>query len=78
MEITSSSAAAQAPRPETLLIRREGAVLHVTLNRPESRNAMSLAMVAELRAAVSEITDLSNMPLRLRGPRHPPPSRAVR
>lgn len=40
--------------------------------------ALRQDMVAELRAAVSEITDLSNMPLRLRGPRHPPPSRAVR
>jgi isohexenylglutaconyl-CoA hydratase len=32
----------------TLDIRRAGAVLHVTLNRPELRNAMSLAMVREL------------------------------
>ncbi len=34
--------------PTTLALRREGAVLHVTLNRPEVRNAMSLAMVREL------------------------------
>ncbi|HQR48012.1 MAG TPA: enoyl-CoA hydratase-related protein [Steroidobacteraceae bacterium] len=32
----------------TLAIRRAGAVLHVALNRPELRNAMSLAMVREL------------------------------
>ena len=37
---------------ETLATRRAGPVLHVTLNRPESRNAMSLRMVAELRSAL--------------------------
>jgi isohexenylglutaconyl-CoA hydratase len=34
--------------PTTLALRRDGAVLHVTLNRPEVRNAMSVAMVREL------------------------------
>ncbi|HEY6135927.1 MAG TPA: enoyl-CoA hydratase-related protein [Rubrivivax sp.] len=37
----------------TLLTRREGGVLHLTLNRPEVRNAMSLAMVLELRQALA-------------------------
>jgi isohexenylglutaconyl-CoA hydratase len=37
----------------TLALRREGGVLHLTLNRPELRNAMSLAMVAELREALA-------------------------
>ena len=37
---------------ETLATQRVGAVLHITLNRPESRNAMSLRMVAELRSAL--------------------------
>ncbi len=37
---------------ETLVTKPVGAVLHVTLNRPESRNAMSLRMVAELRSAL--------------------------
>lgn len=37
----------------TLAINRVGAVLHVTLNRPESRNAMSLRMVAELRSVLA-------------------------
>jgi isohexenylglutaconyl-CoA hydratase len=37
----------------TLALRREGGVLHLTLNRPEVRNAMSLAMVAELREALT-------------------------
>jgi len=36
----------------TLALQRRGAVLHITLNRPEARNAMSLRMVAELRAAL--------------------------
>jgi len=36
-----------------VLPRREGGVLHLTLNRPESRNALSMAMVAELRAALA-------------------------
>lgn len=34
----------------TLAVRRDGPVLHVTLNRPDARNAMSLQMVEELRA----------------------------
>ena len=38
---------------ETLALRRDGPVLHVTLNRPEQRNAMSLAMVLELRQALA-------------------------
>ncbi len=43
-----------APLPQTsaILLSSEAGVLSVTLNRPESRNAMSLAMVSELRAAL--------------------------
>lgn len=37
----------------TLLARHDGAVLHLTLNRPEVRNAMSLTMVHELRQALA-------------------------
>ena len=36
----------------TLLARHDGPVLRLTLNRPEVRNAMSLAMVLELRQAL--------------------------
>jgi isohexenylglutaconyl-CoA hydratase len=36
----------------TLIARHDGPVLHLTLNRPEVRNAMSLAMVLELRKAL--------------------------
>ena len=39
---------------KTLALRREGSVLHVTLNRPEVRNAMSLAMVRELRVVLGQ------------------------
>ena len=37
---------------ETLQVESAGAVLRVTLNRPALRNAMSLRMVAELRAVL--------------------------
>jgi isohexenylglutaconyl-CoA hydratase len=36
------------PEFETLLVERRGGVVYVTLNRPDLRNAMSLAMVDEL------------------------------
>ena len=39
---------------KTLALRREGGVLHVTLNRPEVRNAMSIAMVRELRLVLAQ------------------------
>ncbi|MCP1624456.1 isohexenylglutaconyl-CoA hydratase [Pseudomonas nitroreducens] len=45
------------PNCETLLLETEGGVLHVTLNRPDSRNAMSLAMVSELRAVLAAVRD---------------------
>jgi len=37
-----------------VLARREGPVLHLTLNRPEVRNAMSAQMVIELRDALAQ------------------------
>jgi len=37
-----------------LLVRQDGPTLHLALNRPEVRNAMSLAMVDALRAALAE------------------------
>ena len=39
---------------KTLALRRDGAVLHVTLNRPELRNAMSMTMVRELRIVLGQ------------------------
>jgi isohexenylglutaconyl-CoA hydratase len=43
------------PPTENLALREDGHVLHVTLNRPKARNAMSLAMSEELRAVFSAI-----------------------
>jgi methylglutaconyl-CoA hydratase len=37
-----------------VLTRREGGVLHVTLNRPEKKNAISIRMIGELKAAIAE------------------------
>jgi len=41
----------------TLQVLRDGGWLHVTLNRPEKRNAMSLAMVEELLALLAGVAD---------------------
>ena len=38
----------------TLAVASHGGVLHVTLNRPATRNAMSLQMVDELRAVLAD------------------------
>ena len=43
------------PDTKTLLLRAHGPVLHVTLHRPDKRNAMSLAMVDELEAALDHV-----------------------
>jgi citronellyl-CoA dehydrogenase len=45
------------PDCQTLLLELHNGVLHITLNRPESRNAMSLQMVAELRAVLAAVRD---------------------
>lgn len=45
------------PICQTLLLERHNGVLHITLNRPDSRNAMSLQMVAELRAVLVAVRD---------------------
>lgn len=39
----------------TLLLEPHNGVLHITLNRPDSRNAMSLEMVNELRTVVAQL-----------------------
>lgn len=48
---------ADLPNCDTLLLTLETGVLHITLNRPESRNAMSLAMVEELRGVLAAVRD---------------------
>lgn len=52
---------ADLPNCETLLLNLDAGVLHITLTRPESRNAMSLAMVGELRATLEAVRHDSNV-----------------
>ncbi len=40
---------------EAIKVQQTGATVHITLNRPELRNAMSLQMVAELRSALAAL-----------------------
>lgn len=54
----SDGATLEGLRPQSLVLRHESSgVLHVTLNRPQARNAMSLAMVAELTAVLGAVLD---------------------
>lgn len=46
-----TNASSSLPVLETLLLRLESGVLHLTLNRPQARNALTLAMVADLQTA---------------------------
>jgi enoyl-CoA hydratase len=43
------------PNYDTLLVERDGPALIVTINRPESLNALSAGVIAELRAVVEGI-----------------------
>jgi isohexenylglutaconyl-CoA hydratase len=45
------------PECTTLAVRREREALHVTLQRPEVRNAMSVRMVEELHAVLRAVRD---------------------
>src|SRR5690554_8176271 len=49
------------PHCETLLLEKQGRALHVTINRPESRNAMSLQMVAELSTIFTEVESVTSI-----------------
>src|SRR5690606_21178222 len=61
-------AMADLPHCEALLLNLGAGVLHISLNRPDSRNAMSLAMVHELRAVLESVRhDTSVRALVLRG-----------
>lgn len=56
------------PQTETLLLEEKDHILHITLNRPKVRNAMSLAMVNELMAVFEIVSkDLSIRALVIRG-----------
>ncbi|NVB36964.1 enoyl-CoA hydratase/isomerase family protein [Pseudenhygromyxa sp. WMMC2535] len=56
----------ELPKTEHLKLRLEGAVLHLSLDRPEVRNAMSFAMVEELIAVFDALEDAaeSDAPVR--------------
>ncbi len=58
----------QLPETKTLLTRFEGGVLHVTFNRPESRNSMSPEMLADIEAVFAAVAgDRSVRAVVLRG-----------
>jgi hypothetical protein len=42
---------------EVLLVRREGGVARLTLNRPDKRNALDAALIAALKAALRAADD---------------------
>lgn len=44
-------------QPSTLIVNRAGGVLHVTLNQPATRNALSAQMVGDLRLIARECMD---------------------
>jgi isohexenylglutaconyl-CoA hydratase len=44
------------PRFETLLLARDKGVLHITLNRPETKNALGKPMVRDLTAVIDLLT----------------------
>jgi len=49
------------PECETLLLKEDNGVLHITLNRPNVRNAMSLQLVNELMSVFTAIKDDRNV-----------------
>jgi isohexenylglutaconyl-CoA hydratase len=49
------------PPTETLKLDRIGARLHITLNRPEVKNAINPAMIAELAATVAALRDMADI-----------------
>ncbi|MDB5976004.1 MAG: enoyl-CoA hydratase/isomerase family protein, partial [Nevskia sp.] len=55
------------PETKNLLLSLDGGILHLTLNRPESRNAMNRGMVEEINAvfdAVREAKDVRAIVMR--------------
>ncbi|MGD0846632.1 enoyl-CoA hydratase [Bradyrhizobium sp.] len=55
--MTSQTARAAAPHTPVLLRETVGSIVVLTLNRPEARNSLSEAMIAELHAALRDIHD---------------------
>jgi enoyl-CoA hydratase/carnithine racemase len=57
MSMTSQTARAAAPHNPILLRETFDSIAVLTLNRPETRNSLSEAMIAELHAALKDIHD---------------------
>jgi enoyl-CoA hydratase/carnithine racemase len=57
MSMTSQTARAAAPHNPILLRETIDSIAVLTLNRPETRNSLSEAMIAELHAALKDIHD---------------------
>ena len=55
--MTPQAAPATAPQAPILLRETVGSICVLTLNRPEARNSLSEAMIAELHAALKDIHD---------------------
>jgi enoyl-CoA hydratase/carnithine racemase len=55
--MTSQTASASAPQSPVLLREMSGSVAVLTLNRPEARNSLSEALIAELDAALRQFQD---------------------
>jgi enoyl-CoA hydratase/carnithine racemase len=55
--MTSQTARAAAPHTPILLRETVGSIAVLTLNRPEARNSLSEAMIAELHAALKDLHD---------------------
>src|SRR5262245_37050811 len=53
----AQTARASTPQPPILLREQIGGIAVLTLNRPEARNSLSEAMIAELHGALNEIRD---------------------
>jgi enoyl-CoA hydratase/carnithine racemase len=57
ISMTPQAAPAAAPQAPILLRETVGSICVLTLNRPEARNSLSEAMIAELHAALKDIHD---------------------
>jgi enoyl-CoA hydratase/carnithine racemase len=57
LPMATQTARAPVPQPPILLREQIGSIAVLTLNRPEARNSLSEAMIAELHGALNEIRD---------------------
>lgn len=48
------------PKKNLVLVEHEGKITHITLNRPEKRNALSIALLEQLCKAIKDTIHMSN------------------